>query len=272
MYASQSPYRDLVEELMGYQGSATYFEVLVPWLQANEREVLWLQEVGRRGGRPIPTASSEELCRLYALSRVCETLLLRFQHGEADGWSGPQLTLDDYERFATALGLVPSRPDTYSPFHHEITAVVESQGPEPFVGVIAYDWPCLTLGAMLFSRAGVRLSAPARKFAPGIADSSTLYWAYRRRRRPCHDLSQGWGNNSQWATKFRRDYRIGNQFYFNVDGKTDLAQPLRIPGEHGLSQTERVELLINRCFVVTDKVNDDLWPYDDTICLATGTA
>jgi len=268
MYATQAPYRHLAEELMNYERSATYSEVLVPWLGENQREVLWLQEFGRRVGSPIPSASSEELCRLYALGRVCETLLLRFQSGQVDEWPGPHLTLGEYESFAQALGLATSRPISYSPFHHEITALVESNDPDQPVRLTAYDWPCLTLGTMLFSRAGVRVSAGARKLAPGVANSSTIYWAYRRKCRPCHDLSEGWGSNSQWATKFRRDYWIGNKFWFNVDGKVDLSRTPLSPDEYGLSPAERVELLTNRCLVTTNKANNNLWPYDDTICLA----
>jgi hypothetical protein len=33
----------------------------------------------------------------------------------------------------------------------------------------------------------------------------------------------------------------------------------------GLSQEERTELLLNRCFIVTNRPHIDLWPFDDTL-------
>ncbi|WP_437297214.1 hypothetical protein [Sorangium sp. So ce426] len=100
----------------------------------------------------------------------------------------------------------------------------------------------------------------------GIAESSTMYWAYRRKNRPQQDLSQGWGSNSQWRTAFRRDYRVGQTSYYNVDGKRDLsALESTVEDDEGLTREERVELLTNRCFIFTAKPHDDLWPYDDKL-------
>jgi hypothetical protein len=117
---------------------------------------------------------------------------------------------------------------------------------------------------MMFSRAGVAVHGGTDRIRPQIATSSKMYWAFRRKNRPYHDLSQGWGSNLQWRTSLRRDYRIGGRFYFNVDGKNDLeGSGFRSPNEDGLSLAERIELLTNRCFIRTAKPHGDLWPYDD---------
>ena len=89
---------------------------------------------------------------------------------------------------------------------------------------------------------------------------------WRTRNRPFQDLSHGWGSNSQWRTSFRRDYRIGQEFHYNVDGKHDLAAPgATAEDRDGLTREERTELLTNRCFVRTTKPHGDLWPYDDIL-------
>ncbi len=80
------------------------------------------------------------------------------------------------------------------------------------------------------------------------------------------DLSHGWGSNSQWGTNFRRDYQIDGELYYNVDGRHDLRKPFaRSEDRYGLSQEERIELLINRCFIVTERPHNNLWPFDDTL-------
>jgi hypothetical protein len=120
------------------------------------------------------------------------------------------------------------------------------------------------LGDMVFSRAGVRVSGGRRFIRKDVAESSTLYWAFRRKNRPSQDLSHGWGSNSQWRTRFRRDYRLGEEFHYNVDGKHDLAAPEPAAEDRdGLAREERIELLTNRCFIRTVKPHSDLWPYDD---------
>ena len=96
-----------------------------------------------------------------------------------------------------------------------------------------------------------------------VAEGSTLYWAYRRKNRPYRDLSQGWGSNSQWRTEFRRDYTDGRDFVYNADGTLDARLP--DPAHEDLSPDERVELLINRCFVRTPEPHNDLFPYNDTL-------
>ncbi|WP_411754477.1 hypothetical protein [Serratia sp. (in: enterobacteria)] len=260
------PMRSLHDHLLEYKGKDCYVEILIPWLKENQNEVDWLCSFAQRAAKPIPKASDEDLWHLYALSRVLELLILRFQksRGDETGWSGPDISLQQFDLFAEALGLHVEYSATYHPFAHEIVELIPISSSCP--KITQHHWSGLMLGDMRMLRAGVSLSAPPAVLRPGIADSSTLFWAYRRKNRPYQDLSQGWGSNSSWRTRFRRDYKIGNELYFNVDGTEDLMLgPADLLNDEGLNREERVELLVNRSFVMTDKPYDDLWPYDDKI-------
>ncbi len=266
MDASQADYHELFELIHGKDSRPLYWYVIAPWVESHPGERDWLQSFATRVGNPIPHAAIEDLWRLYALSRVNETLLLSFQHGRADGtdWPGPKISLDDYGRFAESLSLTAVEVIEFSPFYHEVVEVEEAPDEDQPVRLISTVWPCLMLGDCVFSRAGVRVSGGKRVIRKVVAESSTLYWAFRRKNRPHRDLSHGWGHNSQWRTSFRRDYRIGDQVYYNVDGAHDLtALPSLAEDEDGLTRTERIELLTNRCFLRTTTPHHDLWPYDD---------
>jgi hypothetical protein len=262
--------RQLYHSLLEYSGTETYSDVLLPWLNANPDEVIWIRDYGSRQGKPFPVAGADDLFRLYALSRVCETLLLGFQKSNADAgdWTGPVLSASEFERFVEAVGLTIVHPIRYSPFHHEIVELEVSKKSLGAPVVLSTHWPCVMLGTMMFVRAGATVMANEHQLAPGVADTSTIYWAYRRKNRPSNDLSMGWGSNSQWRTCFRRDYQVGGKYYFNVDGKNDLARvPNGAVDDQGLSKDERIELLVNRSFLITQKPHDDLYPYDDTFSI-----
>jgi hypothetical protein len=268
VYVSQRPYRQLCESIYDYEGDALHRHILAPWLENNVAERDWLRELARREGSPVPSAEIEERCRLYALSRVSQVMLLPFQQGDADGspWRGPSISLEEYVAFFEALGLDVLEPQQFSPFHHEIVEVDQAADRLEHASLIDVFWPCLMLGNLLFSRAGARIRAGSSVIDKQVAESSTLYWAYWRKNRPSHDLSHGCGSNSQWRTDFRRDYRDGASFHYNVDDTNDLAAPPS--GEEdrdGLTREERTELLVHRCFVTTKKPHEDLWPYDDTL-------
>ena len=273
MHVDQTPYRLLNESLMDYQGTGVFPDVLLPWLEKNPGEPAWLLAFSERAGRPIPDATVEDLWRLYALNRVLELLTLRFQRGAADGsaWNGPAVSIEQFEAFAQALHLQVTRENAYDPFHHEITGLVPSTDPVP--RLVEVHWPGLMLGSMLMVRAGVTVAAAPETLRPGVADASTLYWAYWRKNRPHDDLAHGWGSNSSWRTSFRRDYQIGNKVYLNVDGEADLGNPQGDwLNDSGLTNAERIELLVNRCFTTTTKPHGDLWPYDDRITLERAAA
>jgi hypothetical protein len=268
VHSSQADYRELFDLIHGKDSRPLYWYVIAPWVESHLSEREWLRSFALRRGDPIPPADVEDLWRLYALSRVNETLLLGFQHGRADGcdWPGPTISLDDYQRFAESFGLTATESVPFSPFYHEVVEVEEASDEDQPVKLETTLWPCLMLGDMVFSRAGVRVSGGRRLIRTDVAESSTLYWAFRRKNRPYQDLSHGWGSNSQWRTRFRRDYRIGEEVHYNVDGKHDLAAPEPAAEDRdGLTRDERIELLTNRCFVRTTKPHDDLWPYDDML-------
>ena len=240
--------------------------MLLPWGDGNEDERAWLRSFADRRGDPIPPATVEELWRLYALGRVSETLLVRFQPwaNGGDQWEGPNLSLTEYESFMTSLGFELGTDGEFSPFYHEVVKVEQSTNDDDPITLLDVYWPSLTLGPMLFSRAGVIVAGGRNHVVKTAAEASTMYWAYRRRNRPCQDLSHGWGSNSQWRTSSRRDYLIGDTLYFNVDGENDLAAPASGEGgSDGLTAEERIELLTNRCFIRSEKPHDDQWPYDD---------
>jgi hypothetical protein len=271
-HSSQADYRELFDLIQGKDSRPLYRYVIAPWVESHVGEREWLRSFASRHGSPVPQADLEGLWRLYALSRVNETLLLGFQHGRADGtdWPGPKISPDDYLRFAESLGLTVTASPSFSPFYHEIVEVEEARDEDQPVTVVATFWPCLMLGDLIFSRAGVHVSGGRRFIRKDVAESSTLYWAFRRKNRPYQDLSHGWGHNSQWRTSFRRDYRIAGKFHYNVDGKHDLGAPDPAAEDRdGLTRGERVELLTNRCFVTTTKPHRDLWPYDDMYCTTT---
>jgi hypothetical protein len=268
VHASLADYRELFDLIHGKDSRPPYWYVIAPWVESHPDQRDWLGSFALRRGTPIPPADAEDLSRLYALSRVNETLLLGFQHGRADGtdWPAPNISPDDYVRFAESLGLIVTASPSFSPFYHEIVEVEEAPDEDQPVRVVSTIWPCLMLGDMMLSRAGVRVSGGTLSMRKDVAESSTLYWAFRRKNRPVQDLSHGWGSNSQWRTSFRRDYRLGEEFHYNVDGKHDLAAP-EPPAEDrdGLTREERIELLTNRCFVRAMKPHSDLWPYDDML-------
>jgi hypothetical protein len=116
------------------------------------------------------------------------------------------------------------------------------------------------LGDMMFSRAGVTVRGGRRYVMKEPAETSCLYWAHWRKHRPTTDLSDGWGSNSQWRTRFRRDYLLDGVYHYNVDVDVGHA------GEPDLSTAQLRELLVNRCFVTEPEPerSGDHWPYDET--------
>lgn len=257
-YFLSADIRGLFEAFHEFEGGSLYGQLLAPWVDANPDVRAWLTAFATRSGDPIPPASDKEMWELYALSRVSQTLLLRFQSGRADGtdWPGPQITLAEYTAFMVSLGFTVADVNQFSPFYHEIVAV--EQHPDDIVPTTVSDvvWPCVMLGNMLFSRAGVRVTSGRRFIDKPVAETSVLYWAFWRKNRPYQDLSHGWGSNSQWRTTFRHDYRIADTLHFNVDEK-----PVP-PEDDGLTPAERIELVTHRCFVTCEKPHNDLWPYD----------
>src|SRR5262249_35750762 len=119
-------------------------------------------------------------------------------------------------------------------------------------------------------RGGAYVSGGRHHIRKEIAESSTMYWTYRRRCRPSNDLSYGWGSQSQWGTDVRADYQFGDTLIYNAGGMRFPA-PGRgcdlsvVDADHvsddGLTRSELIELVTHRCFITVDKPHNDLSPY-----------
>jgi hypothetical protein len=243
---------------------------LATWLSRYPDEVRWLDSFGAANG-PDTSILQEDSWRLYALSRVLQLLLLSFQTGTSDGsdWGGPGVSAPDVCSFARDLGLSEFVPEEFAAIDCEIVTATQAPAPGDPARISDVHWPGFRLGDLIVCRSGVSIRAGTTVANARVATSSTLYWAYRRKNRPYQDLSHGWGGNSQWRTSFRRDYKSGSHLFYNVDGEYDLSIPdLRGPNDI-LTHAERIELLTNRCFILTEKPHDDHWPYDDRLVVST---
>ena len=227
MHVTQEPYRELYDAIMDYEGADLHGDLVRPWLRLQDGERQWLADFGARRGDPIPEATIEELWRLFALSMLAEAVLL----------------FGDIADFMESLGLQRIERDEFHPFFHEIVSV----------GEVKEYWPGYMLGNLMILRSGRGIEARPG-ITKSIAERSTLYWATRRANRPTNDMSDGWGSNSRWRTRFRRDYAIGGRLYYNVDAK-------KMREYDELEPSEWLELLRYRSFVQCAKPDNDLWPY-----------
>ncbi|HEY9024614.1 MAG TPA: hypothetical protein VIP05_09950, partial [Burkholderiaceae bacterium] len=215
---------------------------------------------------PWPELHPGESMNLYALSRLNDLMLCKLQGVAAGEPADPRYPdLAQYEAFWRGLGFSLAWPQAFHPFRCEVVEVEPRETDElALAGVL---WPTVVLGATMFSRAGVRLRAPASRYTPGPA-RSTLYWCWNRRGRATADQSAGWGHNSQWSTDFRRDVELADRYAYNVDVRADgldLADERLGPEElDGLSRAQRIELLRHRALTRPLLEDDhDLYPYRD---------
>jgi hypothetical protein len=227
-----------------------------------ELEPLRKRERIPAGGYTGDDEQSWRIMKLYGLSRVSDYLIERL-----DG-------LAVHTEFFSGIGLTPfEHAEAFSPFHHEIFAVVQDPSATS-VTVEEVLWPGLWFGDLLFSRAGVRVRAPQHLVDATVATTSTLYFTFRRRLRRTDDLSHGWGSNSQWRTCFSRFYSDEDGLHLNWDGEVDIAADPPAP-RAGWSEDEmepldqRRELLLHRCFVREPLPADDgdRFPYGDRLSL-----
>ena len=225
---------------------------------------------------------TEELHSLYALSRVCDVLILPFAPGES--WFA--LSRNQFVEFWQMLGIEAREPNQYHPFWCEIVVcenLSDAEAPPQITDIL---WPALLWGELLICRAGVRASAGRAWMEAEASSSSPLYFASRRNYREARDLSHGWGGNSQWRTRFRRDYLWNERYVFNADGALAhrsapflqglsahewaelLAQSRQFfasnNGDNGaLNFAQRESLLVNRCQLRGPVRADEFWPWDD---------
>lgn len=264
MFGSQSPFVELHRSLHEYRGDDAYIDLLERWPDNNADECRWIADFHDRTNDDWAAATNEDLCRLYALFRVTSTLLLRFQRGRADGtdYQGPAITIEGFRLFHEQLGFSVPEVTEYHPFFHEIVSVSPTPHDADPIQVIACWWPCVMLGNMVFCRAGCVVAGGLSQVVKDIAESSKLYWTYRRKDRPYNDRSHGWGYNSQWRTAHRRDYRTADRYHFNVDGRRSLNDPACAVDD--LPVDTMIEVVRNRCLIRTHADDSDLFPYDYT--------
>lgn len=260
-------FRELCEAVRDYEGSDVYRDVLVPWVEPAQRALAHCT----RFKSAAPHDRKDEaalfaLWNLYALSRTNDYLLTGFQPSSKPATSGPTISWTEYEEFFTELGFDVVAPEHFTPFHHEIVRVEQADADDEPIQVLRMLWPGLKFGDLQFSRAGVEVSGGKNYVVKEIAESSTLYFSFRRAYRPTNDLSVGWGSNSQWRTAIRRDYECDGKRIYDFDGPLLLdGSPRAEADRDGLTLAERIELCRNRCFIICAKDHTDLWPFDDRL-------
>ncbi|GAB5492742.1 MAG: hypothetical protein Phog2KO_29570 [Phototrophicaceae bacterium] len=279
MHIDQTIYRELYISLLNNGDNHIYNDILLPWLARAEKEKIWLAEFSNREGKPYPDATIEDLWRLYALSRISDICLLKFQpFTQVETYDNASwemdITLSQYSEFFESLGLYIKNYNTFHPFFHEIVKVEETHDVDAPITIVETLWDCMMLGDMMFSRAGVIVQGGKNFINKKVVESSKLYWTYLRRYKPYNDLSHGWGSNSQWRTEFRRDYLTDGYFYYNVDAmnESDFSTGLDLTDENVLqdeldgvpiNQLEKIELLRNRCLIHAQVESEyDFYPYN----------
>lgn len=260
-------FRALYHELEEYQGSSAYADVLQPWLPQALQAMAVLSPFAedRYGERGDPCRDGDPqkfscLECLYALSRVNDLLLIRFEPRPSEpldvyGLSPTAaISAAEYLAWWQALGMTriaDSQP--FHPFYHEIVNVEQADDPDEPIQVVRTKWPGFVLGQMLFSRAGVQVRGGTNHIVKRIAETSRLYWTFARRNRPTYDDSHGWGHNSQWGTDFRRDYVTAEAYEYNVDAGNPLVdadgQLNSYVASQEISIQEAIEVIRNRCFI-----------------------
>lgn len=264
-------WREVFWDLLQYQGDDWAGEVIGPWVQQHPDVIAELHAIGAPGNHRARVAwrrgGYSALEGLYGLSRVLDVLAAPYQPVNPDPavlswingkpwWTGRIPDQGTLPAFAEAAGAVRISEEKFHPFFHEITVVEPASDPQAPVELVAEVWPGYLAGSMLLARAGVTVRAGSAVLDAEVAARSCLYWAWWRRNRGTKDLSHGWGANSQWGSDFRRDYIVGGQLYYNVDGYKH--QPS--DGGDDLSATASRELLRHRCSTHTDLGRDQwLW-------------
>jgi hypothetical protein len=271
-------FRALYWKILQYEGPQLFADVLQPWQPHAERGIEALrpygtaEAIGWRKNLAGRTAYADprqlQLWELYALSRVSDLLLLPFQamrHAEQhrwDPWAGPAITSEERNAWFRSLGMRPVEQPTFHPFYHEVVAVEQAADPAEPIRLMETVWPGFLLDRLIVCRAGVRVRGGVEHIRKVVAEESTLYWTYRRNDRPTDDLSHGWGSSSQWWTDFRRDYEDRTALWYNVDGdEPEGLESVNSEAAGSLTPSQRRELVVNRCLIVTPAPPPEQAPY-----------
>ena len=261
MYSTQIPFVQLFDAVTSYLGRGVYSQVLSPQGSFVVQVKTWLDDFRNRTKTDSPIATPEDLSCLYALSRLTSLLLLRFQNGRADGtdYLGPEIAMEDFLNFHLHLGFKVHESTGFHPIVYEIGEVRPMEDNLAPIVLLDINWPCLILDNMIYCRGNVSIQSGSSLTTKKTAESSKMYWAYRRKDRAFADQSHGWGHNSQWRTAFRRDYINGNDICYNVDG--DLSLNDQDCDCDGIPRETLIELVRNRCLINTQIDDSDLYPY-----------
>lgn len=277
--------QDWMQSPVGTSRSAM-LQVLEPRLPALRR-VFESLDCYRRRNSPSHgyTVFVDDLHEMYALSRLHQ-LTLQPASGQAPGLDEVS---EEQRVFWLQLGLEEEARREFSPLFHEIVQVTRDDSLSwPLIE--RELWPCLRLGELVLARGGIHIRAPHRLIEKGLAESSTLFWAWWHQRAH-EDLSHGWGSNSQWRTSFRRDYgeagAASELWFFNVDAggvregcpvhELESAQvdglhyfaEIGRPWSDNLPVEARREVLWHRCRVRSPEPSE-LWIYDDACAMRAG--
>jgi hypothetical protein len=155
--AAIPPFRELYDTILSYRGHSLFYDVLNPSIENTLPAVTGLRRFSTwRPYDHTDVAAQNAMWNLYALSRVNDLLLMSFQKRAAESKLAP-VSLGEYEAWFSQLGLTIVASEMFSPFHHEIVQVHQSQEDEEPIAVFGHLWPRLMLGEMLFSRLGVEV-------------------------------------------------------------------------------------------------------------------
>ncbi|MEV0729342.1 hypothetical protein [Polymorphospora sp. NPDC050346] len=283
-------FRELYDELMYRPDDADVGQLLRAHPERSAAQLAALAPLRHRQKRHRPAGDElwNQLWELYALSRISDYLLeLGCPDGEPTEGSGTTgvrrldpTNLAVHETFLSGIGFDRfEHGHEFSPFHHEIFAV-ETDESAVTATLQEVLWPGFRFGDLQFCRAGVRVRAPSWLIDPDVATRSTLHFTFRRGSRTTHDLSHGWGSNSQWRTEFTRFYEDGDGLHLNWDGRTDIGVDAPVIPEGSFDADEnhpidrRREMLLHRCLVRAPLPPDeqhDWYPFEDRLTLRRST-
>jgi hypothetical protein len=130
-----------LDDILQYRRHTLFSDVLNPWI---EKAQLALTDLDRfRTCSPFDRTdepAQNAMWNLYALSRVNDLLLASFQTGAAESKIAP-VSLDEYEAFFSRIGFAVVEAGKFSPFHHEIVQIHQSNAHEEPIGVLGRLWP-----------------------------------------------------------------------------------------------------------------------------------
>jgi len=256
--------RDLYFKIIEFEGDKLYESVLQNWVYKNKYQ-LYLSSISNNLLPGKHQLLQEEIWELYALSRVLDILTLRFQPNnnvDESNWTGLNLSSFEYITFCKLIGLQTSIPKSFHDFDCEI---LEARSGENNFQIDECFFPAVKLKNLVIKRAGLRVFLNDQSFDLNLVNNSKIYWTSRRKNRKYHDLSIGWGSNSQWRTDFRLDIETEESFIYNYDGKLNLNNS-KIEHinqfDNDLSVEEAIEITKTRHFIRSKKEDSDLFPYD----------